>query len=79
MGPKLQVFDTPGLVLKEDKGNNNAFLSELDNNKIDGIYHIVRAFRDTHVNHQLCEVDPVRDMKIVVDLLIAKDLQTIKK
>ena len=47
--------------------------------RTDGIYHVVRAFSDADVIHEEGEVNPVRDMEIIVNELIAKDLQIIEK
>lgn len=47
--------------------------------RTDGIYHVVRAFTDPDVIHTENDVDPVRDMEIIVGELIAKDLQILEK
>ena len=44
-------------------------------NAVDGIYHLVRAFPNEDVVHEEGEVDPLRDMGIINNELILKDLQ----
>jgi obg-like ATPase 1 len=75
----ISIFDIAGLVkgASTGAGLGNAFLSHID--AVDGIYHVVRAFPNEEVIHEEGEVDPVRDMEIITDELIAKDLQKIEK
>lgn len=47
--------------------------------EVDGIYHVVRAFDDEDITHEENSIDPVRDMEIIRDELIAKDLEFIEK
>lgn len=42
---------------------------------MDGIYHLVRAFPNEEVIHEEGEVDPIRDIQIINNELIQKDLQ----
>ena len=46
---------------------------------VDGIYHVVRAFPNEEVVHNEGEVNPINDMGIINEELIAKDLQAIEK
>lgn len=47
--------------------------------EVDGIYHVVRAFDDEDITHEENSIDPVRDMEIIRDELVAKDLEFIEK
>jgi len=75
----ITIFDIAGLVkgASEGQGLGNNFLSEIS--RTDGIYHVVRAFSDKDVIHEEGNVDPCRDMRIILDELIAKDLQHLVK
>ena len=46
---------------------------------VDVIYHMVRAFEDKNVTHVEESVDPLRDMDIIENELIKKDIETVKK
>jgi len=74
----LSVTDIAGLVkgASQGKGLGNAFLSHIA--QVDAIFHLVRAFKDTEVEHVEGEVDPVRDLDIITTELLAKDLDLIK-
>lgn len=41
---------------------------------VDGIYHLVRAFKDPDVSHVEGDVNPIRDLQIISNELVAKDL-----
>ena len=75
----LSITDIAGLVpgASEGQGLGNAFLSHIS--ATDGIYHVVRAFRDPDVVHSEGEVNPVRDLQIIHDELAAKDRQHLAK
>ena len=79
VGASISIFDIAGLVkgASEGAGLGNAFLSHID--AVDGIYHVVRAFANEEVIHEMGDVDPVRDMEVITNELIAKDLQKIEK
>jgi len=74
----LTVTDIAGLVkgAAEGKGLGNAFLSNIQ--AVDAIYHNVRAFKKKSVEHVEGNVDPVRDIEIIRNELIAKDIQMMK-
>ncbi|KAH3686154.1 hypothetical protein WICPIJ_002863 [Wickerhamomyces pijperi] len=74
----LKIVDIAGLVRNASKGEGlgNQFLADIQNT--DGIFHIVRGFDDEEVIHVEVNVDPVRDMEIVNDELILKDLALIE-
>ncbi|GIQ82454.1 ribosome-binding ATPase YchF/Obg-like ATPase 1 [Kipferlia bialata] len=75
----LEVIDIAGLVrgAHEGKGLGNAFLSNI--RAVDGIYHLVRLFDDDMVTHVEGEVDPVRDLSIIHDELVFKDIATLER
>ncbi|KAL0206560.1 hypothetical protein P9112_001867 [Eukaryota sp. TZLM1-RC] len=76
----LNVYDIAGLVrgAAEGAGLGNAFLSHI--RAVDGIFHLVRAFDDLTVpTHEGGEVDPVRDLDMITDELIKKDLEMVTK
>jgi len=71
----LTVIDIAGLVRGASKGEGlgNAFLSHIK--AVDGIYHVVRIFEDEEIIHVEGNIDPVRDLQIISEELIAKDLE----
>ena len=75
----LTVFDIAGLVRGAHKGDGlgNSFLSHIQ--AVDGIYHLVRAFDDKEIVHHENEVDPIRDLEVISEELIMKDLEMLKK
>ena len=70
----LKIWDIAGLVPNAYKGEGlgNAFLSNIQS--VDGIYHVCRAFDSEEVLHTEGEVNPVRDLNIIRNELIQKDL-----
>eukprot|EP00768_Dysnectes_brevis_P007701 gnl/Dysnectes_brevis/659_a727_4765.p1 GENE.gnl/Dysnectes_brevis/659_a727_4765~~gnl/Dysnectes_brevis/659_a727_4765.p1 ORF type:complete len:402 (+),score=163.61 gnl/Dysnectes_brevis/659_a727_4765:210-1415(+) len=74
----LDVTDIAGLVrgAHEGLGLGNAFLSHI--RAVDGIFHVVRIFDDITIGHVEGDVDPTRDLKIITNELIAKDLQVLQ-
>lgn len=58
----LEIIDIAGLVdgAHKGEGHGNAFLSNIQ--AVDGIFHMVRAFRDSDIIHYEGEVNPVKDM-----------------
>lgn len=75
----ITIYDIAGLVrgASEGQGLGNNFLAEIS--RTDGLYHVVRAFSDKDVIHEEGEVDPIRDMEIILHELIAKDMQHLEK
>lgn len=75
----IEFVDIAGLVkgASEGKGKGNAFLSHI--REVDTIIHVVRCFEDDDVVHVEGTVDPMRDISIIDDELIFKDLESIEK
>ena|SRR6056297_199991 len=75
----IEFVDIAGLVkgASEGKGKGNAFLSHI--REVDLIVHVVRCFDDGDVIHVEGSVDPTRDIHIIEDELILKDLETVEK
>jgi obg-like ATPase 1 len=75
----LTITDIAGLVAgaAEGKGLGNAFLSHIG--AVDGIYHVLRAFKDKDIEHFEGSVDPVRDAETVSKELRLKDIENLKK
>ncbi|ODV83000.1 hypothetical protein CANARDRAFT_178023 [[Candida] arabinofermentans NRRL YB-2248] len=74
----LKIFDIAGLVrgASDNKGLGNAFLNDI--RSVDGIFQVVRAFRDDDITHIEGNVDPVRDLSIVLDELLLKDMEFVE-
>jgi len=74
----LQITDIAGLVkgASEGQGLGNAFLSHI--RAVDAIFHVVRVFEDEEVSHVEGNVDPVRDLQIISDELILKDIEFVQ-
>lgn len=75
----VEFVDIAGLVkgASEGKGKGNAFLSHI--REVDLIVHVVRCFDDDNVVHVEGNVDPTRDIHIIEDELILKDLESVEK
>lgn len=75
----VEFVDIAGLVkgASEGKGKGNAFLSHI--REVDLIVHVVRCFDDPNVIHVEGSVDPERDIHIIEDELILKDLESVEK
>jgi GTP-binding protein YchF len=75
----VEFVDIAGLVkgASEGKGKGNAFLSHI--REVDLIVHVVRCFDDDNVVHVEGSVDPGRDVHIIEDELILKDLESVEK
>lgn len=71
----LTVYDIAGLVRGASKGEGmgSAFLNDIKH--VDGIFQIVRGFQNTDITHIEGSVDPVRDLSVVQDELVLKDLE----
>ncbi|MCH7518215.1 MAG: redox-regulated ATPase YchF [Candidatus Dadabacteria bacterium] len=75
----LEVLDIAGLVKgsSEGKGRGNAFLASI--REVDLILHTVRCFEDDNVMHVEGSTDAIRDIHIIEDELLLKDLETIER
>jgi len=75
----LQITDIAGLIRGASKGEGlgNAFLSNI--RAVDGIFNVLRIFEDSDVTHVEGSIDPVRDLDIITEELILKDLDMITK
>lgn len=75
----IEFVDIAGLVkgASEGKGKGNAFLSHI--REVDLIVHVVRCFDDGDVIHVEGSVEPERDIHIIEDELILKDLESVEK
>lgn len=75
----VEFVDIAGLVkgASEGKGRGNAFLSHI--REVDLIVHVVRCFEEKNVAHVEGELDPERDIRIIEDELILKDLESVEK
>ncbi|XP_066940826.1 obg-like ATPase 1 isoform X1 [Macrobrachium rosenbergii] len=73
----LNVTDIAGLVkgASEGQGLGNAFLSHIK--ACDALFHLTRAFEDDDVTHVEGDVNPVRDLEIILDELRLKDIEYI--
>jgi len=75
----IEIVDIAGLVkgASEGKGRGNAFLAHI--REVDLVLHIVRCFEDDNVMHVDGSVDALRDIRVIEDELLIKDLETIER
>lgn len=75
----IEFVDIAGLVkgAAEGKGKGNAFLSHI--REVDAIINVVRCFDNDDIMHVEGSVDPIRDINIIRDELILKDLESVEK
>lgn len=75
----LKFIDIAGLVkgASEGQGLGNQFLGHIRN--VDAIAHVVRLFDDGDVVHVQGEVDPVRDLEIIITELMLADLEMLER
>jgi GTP-binding protein YchF len=75
----IEFVDIAGLVkgASEGKGKGNAFLSHI--REVDLILHVVRCFDDDDIIHVEGSIDPERDITIIEEELILKDLESVEK
>lgn len=72
------LWDIAGLVrnCSSGQGLGNKFLADI--RLVDGIFQVVRGFDDEEIVHVEESVDPVRDLEIVSDELLLKDLEFVE-
>ena len=75
----LKLFDIAGLVKGAYKGEGlgNQFLGQIRG--VDAIVHVVRCFKDVNVSHVYTDIDPVRDMEIILTELVMADLDLVQR
>ena len=74
---QVHIRDIAGLVrgASSGEGLGNAFLSNIA--ECDGIMHMVRVFDGEDITHVEGELDPIRDLEIIFQELVLKDLQIV--
>ncbi|ODV97738.1 hypothetical protein PACTADRAFT_47595 [Pachysolen tannophilus NRRL Y-2460] len=74
----LKIFDIAGLVRGASNGSGlgNQFLNDI--RQVDGIFQVVRAFIDDEITHVEGKVDPVRDLTVIIDELLLKDMEFVE-
>ncbi|MEA2102962.1 MAG: redox-regulated ATPase YchF [Thermodesulfobacteriota bacterium] len=75
----LKFFDIAGLVKNAHQGEGlgNQFLGQIRG--VDAICHVVRCFGDKNVSHVYNEINPVKDIEIILTELIMADLEIVEK
>src|SRR3974390_1444311 len=75
----IEFVDIAGLVkgAAQGEGLGNKFLSHI--REVDALVQVVRCFEDPDVIHVAGNIDPVRDIEIVMTELVLADLETVKK
>jgi len=75
----IKFVDIAGLVkgAAEGQGLGNQFLAHI--REVDVILHIVRSFEAENVSHIEKDINPKRDIEIVNQELILKDIETIER
>ena len=75
----VEFVDIAGLVkgASQGEGLGNKFLSHI--REVDALVHVVRCFEDPDIAHITGNVDPVRDIEIVVTELVLADLEALRR
>lgn len=75
----VEFFDIAGLVKGANKGEGlgNQFLSHI--REVSAIVEVLRCFSSDEIVHVENTVDPLRDLAIINEELILKDLETVEK
>ena len=75
----LTIYDIAGLTRGSSTGAGlgNAFLSHI--RAVDAIFEVVRCFDDAEITHVEGDVNPTRDLDIIKEELILKDIEFTEK
>ena len=75
----VEFYDIAGLVRGASKGEGlgNQFLSHI--RECDAIVEVVRCFRNQDIVHVEGDVDPIRDIEVILLELVMADLDTVNK
>lgn len=73
----LEIIDIAGLVkgASDGEGLGNQFLAHI--REVDAICHVVRCFDNEDIVHVMDNVDPVRDLEVILLELKLADLETL--
>lgn len=75
----IEFVDIAGLVAGASKGEGlgNKFLSNI--REVDAIVQVVRCFEDSDILHNMGDVNPIRDIEVILTELVLADLQSCEK
>jgi GTP-binding protein YchF len=75
----LKFIDIAGLVkgASEGQGLGNQFLGHI--RSVDAVAHVVRVFQDSDVVHVSGDLDPVRDLEIIMTELMLADMEMLER
>lgn len=75
----IEFVDIAGLVkgAADGEGLGNKFLSHI--REVDAIIQVVRCFEDSDIHHVAGNIDPVRDIEIIMTELIIADLESVRR
>lgn len=75
----LTIYDIAGLTRGSSTGAGlgNAFLSHI--RAVDAIFEVVRCFDDAEITHVEGDVNPTRDLDIIKEELVLKDIEFTEK
>src|SRR3982750_2421361 len=75
----FEFVDIAGLVkgTSQGEGLGNQFLGHI--REVDAIIQVVRCFENSHIEHVMDTVDPVRDIEIINTELVLADLESVEK
>lgn len=75
----IEFVDIAGLVqgASQGEGLGNQFLSHI--REVDAIVQVVRCFEDPNIHHVSGNIDPIRDIEVILTELILSDLASVQK